>query len=193
MLGRFLFTLGTFLSLFLATAGGEDLTAHITWTVTPATETYVNDQTRITFRKELGGFRLTRADPAKKDGTASFGYSGERGVITVYLMHRGPLGCRKGEDCAASQVESSQAEMKEAYGKYDLERSFRLKRRGSPRGRGVLYHFLAFPKPGDEPAFPEVGAFEVGEFVFCYRGSFVDKAGLADLAAFLRAFGAARM
>jgi hypothetical protein len=193
MFRQFLFPLGTLLSLFLATAGAEDATAHITWTISPATETYVNDQTKITFRKALAGFRLTRADPAKKDGSASFGYSGERGVITVYLMHRGPLGCAKGEDCAASQVESFRAEMKQAYGKYDLERSFRLNRRGSPRGRGVLYHFLAFPKPGDGPAFSEVGAFAVGEFVFCYRGSFIDKAGLDDLAAFLRAFGATRI
>jgi hypothetical protein len=83
--------------------------------------------------------------------------------------------------------------MKGSYGKYDLERFFALQRRGSPRGGGAMYHFLAFPKPGDNPAFSEVGAFEVGEFVFCYRGSFIDKAGLEDLAAFLRAFGATRV
>jgi hypothetical protein len=193
MFRRLGFPLGATLSLFLATAGAEAATAHITWTFTSRTDTYVNDQTKIAFRKSVSGFRRDRADPAKEDGTASFSYSGKRGVITLYLMHRGPLGCGKGEDCAASQVDSSRAEMKSLYGKYDVENSFGLKRSGSPRGRGTMYHFLSFPHADGNPVFSEVGALEVGEFVFCYRGTFIDKAGLDDVAAFLRAFGASRV
>lgn len=193
MFRRLAFPLGALFSLFVATAEAEGATAHITWTFTSGTDTYINDQTKIAFRKFVSGFRRERAEPAKEDGTASFGYSGKRGVITLYLMHRGLLGCGKGEDCAASQVDSSRAEMKDLYGKYDVETSFGLRRRGSPRGRGAMYHFLAFPQADGTPVFSEVGAIEVGEFVFCYRGSFIDKAGLDDLAAFLRAFGASRV
>jgi hypothetical protein len=100
MFRRLGFPLATLLSLSLATARVDAATAHISWTITPGTETYVNDQTKIAFRKFVGGFSLNRANPGKEDGTASFGYWGKRGIITVYLMHRGPAGCGKGEDCA---------------------------------------------------------------------------------------------
>jgi hypothetical protein len=160
--------------LLLSGASVDGATAHITWTIAPQTDTYTNDQTKLTFRKSMGGFRQTKAKPYDKDGTATFGYSDKYGIITVWLMHRGPMGCGAGVDCAGGQV--------------DQERSFVL-RRGKQRGRGTMYHFLKFPDSAGGPVFSEVGAFEVGDFVYCYRATFMDKNGLDDLARFLKEFG----
>jgi hypothetical protein len=195
MLRQALFPLGTALALVwvtLATADAESGTARITWTITPGTESYVNNQTKLAFKKSIGGFRLDNANPAKSDGSASFGYWGKKGIITVYLSHRGPLGCGAGADCARQEVEGFRAEMKKLHGKYDQERVFGLRRRSSPRGAGAMYHFLAFPNGQGQPAFSEVGAVEVGEFVLIYRATFVDRGGLDELATFLRAFGVTR-
>ena len=136
----------------------------------------------------MGGFRQTKAEPYNKDGIATFGYSGEYGIITVWLMHRGPMGCGAGVDCAGGQVDTYRTEMKRLYGKFDQERSFVL-RRDKQRGRGTMYHFLKFPDSAGGPVFSEVGAFEVGDFVYCYRATFMDKNGLNDLARFLKEFG----
>ena len=54
---------------------------------------------------------------------------------------------------------------------------------------GMLYHFLAFHPPDMRKAWSEVGAIEIGDFVYCYRATFIDKRGLADLEEFLRRFG----
>jgi len=173
--------------LFLAEAS-KAATAHITWTFKPGVDNYVNDQTKLAFLKSIGGFQLREKNLARDDGGASFTYSGKYGIISVWFTHRGIMGCGKGVDCAAGQVAGFRGEMKKLHGKYDLERSFGLQRSGSPRGRGAMFHFLASPL-FHMPVYSEVGAFDVGEFVYCYRATFMDKAGLNDLAAFLRAFG----
>jgi hypothetical protein len=174
---------------FLFLAGeATAATAHISWTYKPGEGNYVNDQTKLAFRASVGGFRLNEKNLAREDGGASFTYRGKYGIISVWFTHRGILGCGKGVDCAGGQVDAYRVEMKRLHGKYDLERSFGLQRSGSRRGRGTMFHFLASPL-FRMPVYSEVGAFEVGEFVYCYRATFMDKAGLNDLAAFLRAFG----
>jgi len=193
MAGCLRFSLASLACLMLALLPAEGATAHITWTITPGTQTYVNDQTKIGFAKSVGGFRLHEANPAKADGSATFFYWGKRGIITVYFAHRGPMGCGPGVDCARRDVEGFRAEMKRLHGKFDLERAFRLQRRGSKNiGWGAVYHFLAFPNGTGRPVYSEVGAVEAGDFVFSYRGTFVDKAGLDDLARFVGTFGVTR-
>ena len=163
------------LCLFLLAAEANAATAHISWTFKQGTENYVNDQTKLAFRKFVGGFRLKKANLGEKDGTATFQYHGKYGIISAYLAHRGPSGCGKGEDCAAHWVNSFRVEMKKLHGKYDLERSFGLQWNGSPRGSGTMYHFLAFGRVQGTPAYSEVGAVQVGEFVYCYRATFFVK------------------
>lgn len=173
--------------LFLL-AEAEAAKTSISWTFKPGSDNYVIDQTNIAFRKSVGGFQRTRADLRKKEGEAHFSYFGKYGIITVWLYEGDPIGCGKGVDCAAGIVNAFRDEMKKMHGRYDLEKSFGLQRTGSSRGSGTTYRFLASPEFG-RPVYSEVGAVRVGDFLYCYRATFMDKAGLADLAGFLRAFG----
>lgn len=166
--------------------------AQSSWTIKPGADDYVNNQTNLAFRKSVGGFRRTKADLRKKEGEAHFSYSGRYGIITVWLFDGDPIGCGKGVDCAAGLVNAFRVEMKKLHGRYDLEKSFGLQRTGSPRGRGTTYRFLTSPHFGG-PVYSEVGAVRVGDFAYCYRATFMDKAGLADLAGFLRAFGVTKV
>jgi len=183
-----IFPLVTALYLSFLAVEANAATAHITWTFKPGEGNYVNDQTKLVFRKSVGGFRLNEKNLAREDGGASFTYSGQYGIISVWFTHRGLMGCGKRVDCAGGQVDAYRSEMKKLHGKYDLERSWGLQRSGGRRGRSTMFHFLASPL-FRMTVYSEVGAFEVGEFVYCYRATFMDKAGLNDLAAFLRAFG----
>ena len=188
-----MFPLLAWLCICLVTPLAKAATANVTWTIDPRTQSYVNDQTKLAFRKSVAGFKLNRATPAEKDGGASFSYWGKHGLITVFLNHRGLMGCQKGDDCAAIMVSSYRSTMKQMHGKYDLEQPFALQRQGSARGRGALYHFLKSAHFRRTPVYSEVGAFQIGDFVYSYRATFMNKAGLRDLAAFLHQFGARKV
>ena len=64
-------------------------TAGVSWTVEPKTDTYRNRQTKIAFPTRVASFTRDRATPVHDDGSASFGYSGKAGVITLYFRHAG--------------------------------------------------------------------------------------------------------
>ncbi len=171
-------------------ARGE--TADVSWTIDKKTNSYINQQTKITFRSRVASFTRDRATPANDDGSATFGYSGRSGVITLYLRHRGISDCMREGDCVPRFLASYRQDLKQNYGKSDSESSFSLRGRcggQEVRGAGTTFHFLHFPAKGGTSAYSEVGAVQVGDFIYYYRGSFPHKNGLVDLAAFLRALG----
>ena len=164
----------------------------IGWSFNQKTGAWTSKNTGLTLRKKIAGFQQTRAEPVKKDGGAGFGYSGARGVITLYIDHRLAAGFPLSGDCTPAARDSYLQVMHKSYGKTDSERSFRLRYSGaSQRGAGVgtVCHFLSFPQMGGAPAYSEVGVVLIGDFLFQYRGTFIDKAGIADLDRFLRALG----
>jgi hypothetical protein len=164
----------------------------IDWAFDQKSGAWTNKDTGLTLRREIAGFSQTRAEPVKADGRAGFGYSHAGGVITLYIEHRLAAGFPATGDITPEARKTFLQEMHETYGKTDSEKPFRLSFRGGGRqGRGVgtLCHFVSFPKPGDPPAYSEVGVVLIGDFLFTYRGSFVDGAGLADLNRFLGALG----
>jgi hypothetical protein len=152
----------------------------------------MNLQTKIEFPRRVASFARDRATPAHDDGSASFGYSGNSGVITLYLRHRGISGCLREGDCVPQFLTSYREDLKRQYGKSDSESSFSLSGRcggHAVREAGTTYHFLHFPAKDGPSVFSEIGAVQVGDFIYYYRASFPHKRGLADLSAFLRALG----
>jgi hypothetical protein len=164
----------------------------IDWTFDQKSGAWTSKDTGLTLRRNIAGFAQTRAEPVKADGRAGFGYSGGRGVITLYIEHRLAAGFPATGDITPEARGVFVREMRESYGKTDSEKSFRLgfhSGRKHGRGVGTVCHFVSFPKPGDAPAYSEVGVVLIGDFLFTYRGSFIDEAGLADLNRFLSALG----
>ncbi len=167
-------------------------TAGVSWTVEPKTDTYRNRQTKIAFPTRVASFTRDRATPVHDDGSASFGYSGKAGVITLYFRHRGISGCAREGDCVPRFLAGYRNDLKQLYGRADSETSFAVRGKcggQSVRGAGTTYHFLHFPAMEGRSVYSEVGAVQVGDFIYYYRGTFPGKGGLADLAAFLRALG----
>ena len=167
-------------------------TADVSWAKNSKTDSYINLQTKIEFPRRVASFARDRATPAHDDGSASFGYSGDSGVITLYLRHRGISDCPREGDCIPRFLASYRDDLKRSYGKFDSEKSFALRGQcggQSVRGGGTTYHFLHFPAMAGASVYSEIGAVQVGDFIYYYRGSFPAKNGLADLAAFLRALG----
>lgn len=162
------------------------------WTFDPKNGSWTSKDAGLVLRKSMAGFQLDRANPAEEDGSASFGYSGAHGIITVILEHRLAGGYLGVGDCTPAVRDNYLRVMHKSYGKSDSERSFRLRYVSSgKRGHGVgaVCHFLSFPDFSGEPAYSEVGAVLVGDFLIEYRGTFINKAGLADLNEFLAALG----
>jgi hypothetical protein len=169
-------------------------TVHIAidWTFDQKRGAWTSKDTGLTFGKTMAGFAQTRAEPVKADGRAVFSYSGRRSVITLYIDHRLAAGFAAAGDITPEARESFVQEMHTSYGKTDSEKSFRLAFRGGGKqgqGLGTVCHFVSFPKPGDPPAYSEVGVVLIGDFLFTYRGSFIDQSGLTDLNRFLSALG----
>lgn len=82
-----------YLLLFLTLISGSFLVAEtksfeMEWFFNPETELYTNGETKIPVPKNLAGFRRTRATPVRYDGSASFAFTGDSGVITLYLSHK---------------------------------------------------------------------------------------------------------
>lgn len=164
----------------------------IDWSFDQKSGAWTSGDTGLTLCTKIAGFAQTRAEPVKADGRAGFGYAGPRGVITLYIEHRLAVGYPASGDITPEARRVSLQEMHEAYGKTDSEKSFRLSFRSNGkqgRGVGTVCHFLSFPKRGDPPGYSEVGVVLIGDFLFTYRGSFIDQEGLEDLNRFLTALG----
>jgi hypothetical protein len=181
------------LLLFLTlTAVAHAASVAVDWAFDPKSGSWANKDTGLSLRKTTADFKLTHADPVEKEGSSSFEYEGARGVITVILEHRVVGGYPGGDDCTPAVRANYLELMHKNYGKTDSERSFRLEYvRSTNRGRGVgtVCHFLSFPDFGGDPAYSEVGAVLIGDYLIEYRGTFVNKVGLQDLNRFLAAVG----
>ena len=175
-----------------STSAAKMVHVAIDWSFNQKSGAWTSGDTGVTLRPKIAGFSQTRAEPVKADGRAGFAYSGPRGVITLYIEHRLAVGYPARGDITPEARRVSLQEMHETYGKTDSEKSFRLSfRSGGKQGHGVgtVCHFLSFPKRGDPPAYSEVGVVLIGDFLFTYRGSFIDQEGMADLNGFLAALG----
>ena len=164
----------------------------MSWNIDPRTQTYVNQQTKLAFRPSVAGFRLQNAIPAALDGTATFTYASQHGNVTVLFVPRAVVGCARGQDCASPAVAAQSGQLKRLHGKNDSPQTFRLDGAGRRRGQGASFRAVASPQFEGKPGFCEVGAVEIGDFVYAYRAAFKDPAGLAELRNFLRSFGLRR-
>src|ERR1700730_15345572 len=63
---------------------------HVTidWTFDQKRGSWTSKDTGLTLGKTVAGYAQKRAEPVKADGRGVFGYSGPRGVITLYVEHR---------------------------------------------------------------------------------------------------------
>lgn len=172
----------------------EDVKLDVTWSLDQATGVYTNNQTGISFPKVIAGFEQKRATPANEDGSASFAYVDKRGLVTLSLAHRLIRGFAGSDDCTEEFRESSLDTMEEIHGDTDLEERFTFAftyRDQELTGRGVTVHFVSAPQLGG-PVYSEFGAVLVGDFLYSYRATFRDKAGLKALAEFLKVLGCGR-
>lgn len=177
-------------------AAPTSLTLHLSWSTDSKTETYTNNDTKISFPKSVATFRRKEANPAKPDGSASFLYWGEKGFIRIELTHRALAGFPKPGDCTKPFVDAFRSTMREANGRSDLNQSFRLVYSGhgkQGKGEGTTYHFVASRELNGTSVYDEFGAVQVGDFLYYYRATFPEKAGLSDLAAFLHAIGVKKL
>ena len=177
----------------MCVSGAErEVSSRALWSKDSKTATWVHGPTGISFPKSNARFKQKSAEPFHKDGTAIFSYSGDRGVITLYLGDRSLEGFPGKDDCAPALRDNYVREMLQRYGKTDSEISFRLKFQSAGRratGVGATYHFVSFPEFSGDPAYSEIGALLVGDSLYYYRATFIDKAGLRDLDSFLQAIG----
>jgi hypothetical protein len=178
----------------LLALGAEDeyIRGHTSWTINSKDQLYINDDTKVSFTKAIAGFRLYEAKPATEDGSAKFTYHGTNGFITLYHMPRAVAGNWGRPDFVRRYVDAVRDVMKKGNGRFDSEKLFTVTyqkngKRGT--GYGATYHFLASPENRGQPVYDEFGAVQIGEFMYTYRGSFLNKAGFADLARFLQAAG----
>jgi len=177
--------------LLPAWSAAEETKPDVSWSFDPATGVYTNNQTGISFSKSIAGFDQKRATPSNEDGSASFAYVDKRGLISLSLAHRLIRGYAGTDDCTDEFRESSLETMEEIHGDTDLEERFTFTFAYKDRaitGRGVTVHFVSAPQLGG-PVYSEFGVVLVGDFLYSYRATFRDKAGLKDLAAFLKALG----
>lgn len=164
----------------------------MSWNIDPATRAHVNQQTKVAFRQSVAGFRLQNAVPAALDGTATFTYTSQHGNLTVLFVPRAVVGCARGQDCASPAVAAQSTQLAQTHGKHDSRQTFRLTGAGRKGGQGASFRAVASSQFEGKPAFCEVGAVEIGDFVYAYRAAFKDAAGLAGLREFLRSFGLRR-
>lgn len=164
----------------------------MSWNIDPRTRTYVNQQTKLAFRHSVASFRLQNAVPAALDGTATFTYAGQHGNVTVLFVPRAVVGCARGQDCVSPALAAQRGQMKRLHGRHESNQTFRLEGAGRRRGQGASFTSAASPQFSGKPAYCEVGAAEIGDFIYAYRAAFKDPAGLAELREFLRSFGLRR-
>ncbi len=158
------------------------------WDINVAHQTYRNNDTKVSLGPAIAAFRLHEAKPVQADGSAQFIYHGKRGFITLYHEPRALVGAA----FPAAYVQASCSAMEKGNGKFDSKSFFSLRYDSGGKtasGRGVVYHFIHSPELYGKQIWDEFGSVQIGEFYFSYRGSFIEKNGLDDLAAFLRSIG----
>lgn len=172
-------------------AAAEEVKLDVSWSLDEATGVHTNNQTGIAFPRTIAGFELKRATPANADGSGSFAYLGKQGLVTLSLAHRLIRGFTGSDDCTAEYRESTLETMEEIHGETDEEDRFTFSftyRDRKITGRGVTIHTISAPQLGGS-VYSEFGTVLVGDFLYSYRATFRDKAGLKELAAFVKAIG----
>ena len=158
------------------------------WDINVTHQTYRNNDTKVSLGPAIAAFRLHDAKPVQADGSAQFIYHGKRGFITLYHEPRALVGAAS----PAAYVQASCSAMEKGNGKFDSKSFFSLRYDSGGRtasGRGVVYHFVRSPELYGKQIWDEFGTVQIGTFYLSYRGGFIDKKGLDDLTAFLRAIG----
>jgi hypothetical protein len=158
------------------------------WDINVTHETYRNNDTKVSLGPTIAAFRLHEAKPVQADGSAKFIYHGKRGFITLYQEPRALVGAAS----PVAYVQASCSAMEKGNGKFDSKSFFSLRYDSGGKtasGRGVVYHFVHSPELYGKQIWDEFGSVQIGAFYFSYRGSFIEKSGLDDLAAFLRSIG----
>jgi hypothetical protein len=131
----------------ICVSGAErEVSSRALWSKDSKTATWVHGPTGISFPKSIARFKQKSAEPFHKDGTAIFWYSGDRGVITLYLGDRSLEGFPGKDDCAPALRDNYVREMLQRYGKTDSEISFRpeVPKRGSACNRCRRHISLCF-------------------------------------------------
>jgi hypothetical protein len=173
-------------------AADENASQTRSWSMDRTTGAWTHRPTGISVPKSIDGFKRKSAEPFNKDGTAIFSYSSDKAVITLYLGHRSLEGFPGNEDCTPALRDNYIKEMHRRHGKTDSETPFRLQfARGGKRASGVgsICHFVSDPEFSGDPAYSEIGAVLIGDYLYYYRATLFEKAGRGDLAAFLEAIG----
>lgn len=164
------------------------------WSIDKKTEVYTNHPTNVSFPKNVSGFERKRAEPVMKDGGAQFAYFGERGAVTLYFVHR-IFRDQGTDDCTKRFYESLSNVVEKGNGKSDLRESFALSYESGGKkimGFGTVYHFSASKIADGKPVYSELGVVLVGDFLYYYRATFLERAGLDDLSKFLAILGFVR-
>jgi hypothetical protein len=165
-------------------------TVHVqtSWEINFSHQTYKNNETKVSLGPRIAAFRLHEALPGRSDGSAKFLYYGDKGFITLYQEPRALVGAAS----SAAYVDAQSSAMEKGNGKFDSKSFFAVRYQAGEKtasGRAVVYHFVHSPEIHGKEVWDEFGVVQIGEFFFSYRGSFLAKSGLDDLATFLRAIG----
>ena len=106
----------------------------------------VHGPTGISFPKSIARFKQKSAEPFHKDGTAIFWYSGDRGVITLYLGDRSLEGFPGKDDCAPALRDNYVREMLQSVWQDGLRNIFspEVPKRGSACNRCRRHISLCF-------------------------------------------------
>jgi hypothetical protein len=166
----------------------EDVHVQTSWEINPGHQTYKNIETKVSLGPRIAVFRLHEALPGRSDGSAKFIYYGDKGFITLYHEPRALVGAAS----PAAYVDAQSGAMEKGNGKFDSKLFFAAHYQAGGKtasGRCVVYHFIHSPEIDGKEVWDEFGVVQIGAFFFSYRGSFLAKSGLDDLATFLRAIG----
>jgi hypothetical protein len=181
-----------FLPVVLHAEKVEHGTVELVWNMDFKAGVYTNKNTGVTFNQFMRGFKGHDAYPLSKDGIARFDYYGEKGMIDIYLTHRGAVNLLKQADYATPFFRNYRPLLLKNAGKVECETSSDIRyqahgRRG--KGHRIRLCLVSSPKYDGKSVFDEFGVVQIGEFLLYYRGTFMGEDGFDDLAQFLRALG----
>jgi hypothetical protein len=173
---------------FSSLLAAEDVHIQTSWEINPSHQTYKNNDTKVSLGPRIAAFRLHEALPGRSDGSAKFIYYGDNGFITLYQEPCALVGIAT----PGAYVTAQSSAMEKGNGKFDSKSFFAVRYHAGGQtgsGRSVVYHFIHSPEIEGKEVWDEFGVVQIGPFFFSYRGSFLAKSGLDDLAIFLRAIG----
>jgi len=170
----------------------EHVKLDLVWDMNPKAGIYTNKNTGVSFTQHIAGFKGHDAYPLAKDGISRFQYWGERGMIDIYLTHRAAVNLPRQGNYATQFFRSYRPLLLKNAGKVGSETSSDLLYQANgKRGKGhkISLYLVSSPKYDGKSVYDEFGVVQIGEFLLYYRGTFMSKDGLDDLAKFLRALG----